>query len=85
MIYFNNIDLNSNKTLEEQIEELSNGDYYLKNAQKIENRRIKNKEKLYNGKINLHDYAKESRLIIDEVLLNIEKEEYFGSTDNLPF
>lgn len=84
MIYFNQINMLSNKTLEQQIEELSEGSYYLENAEKFERIRKKNRELYYNGKRNLAEYSKINRNLIDEVLVNIKKNEIFG-TGEVPF
>ena len=85
MIRFTDLNINSEKTLEDQVEELSNGTYYLKNAKKFENKRNYIKSEFYSGRLSIQDYSKLARNLINEVLSNIEKEEYFGSTDKLPF
>lgn len=85
MIYFNNINMLSEKTLEDQVDELSEGTYYLEKAKELERKRMKNHELYYNGKRSLKEYSKVNRDIINDVLTNIKKNEIFSSTEEVPF
>lgn len=82
MIYDWNISLLSKKSLCEQIEELSEGRYYLKDKNKWENQRINLREKFYSGKLNTKDYSHKSRILIQNVLDDIDT---VFISDNLPF
>ncbi len=84
MIYEDNIKINDSRTFAKQVEDLSEGRYYLMNPDKWEKQRIANKEKYYNGKINIKEYTHLSVQLIRNVISNIEKETIFGSSE-LPF
>ena len=86
MITRNDIKLwNSSKTLYEQIDELSYGEYGLKDPTKWENQRIKIRNEYISGKITIKEYTLKANLLIDNVLSNIVKNEVFSSEDELPF
>ena len=85
MITENNIKLNDSRTLSKQIEDLSEGFYYLMNASKWESIRLNNQEKYYSGKIGAKEFAEKQRLLIRNVLSDIEKNTIYSSTDELPF
>lgn len=85
MIRGNDIKLwTSNKTLYEQIDELSFGEYGLKDPTKWENQRIKIRSEYISGKITIKEYTLKAHQLIENVLSNIVKNEIFGS-DELPF
>ena len=71
MIYEWNINLLSKESLCEQIQNLSEGKLYLKN-----------KDKFYSGKLNTKDYSHKSRILIQNVLDDIDT---VFISDNLPF
>ena len=73
MIYENDINLLSKKSLCEQIEELSEGRYYLKDKNKWENQRKTLQENYYSGKITGKQYSEKARILIQNVLSNIDK------------
>ena len=86
MITRNDIKLwTSSKTLYEQIDELSFGEYSLKDPTKWENQRIKIRSEYISGKITIKEYTLKANLLIDNVLSNIVKNEVFSSEDKLPF
>ena len=86
MITRNDIKLwNSSKTLYEQIDELSYGEYGLKDPVKWENQRKKIKNEYITGKITIKEYTLKANLLIENVLSNIVKNEVFSSEDELPF
>lgn len=82
MIYDWNISLLSKKSLYEQIDELSEGRYYLKDKNKWENQRKTLQDNYYSGKITGKQYSEKARILIHNVLSNIDK--VFISED-LPF
>lgn len=82
MIYDWNISLLSKKSLSEQIEELTEGRYYLKDKNKWESQRKTLQENYYSGKITGKQYSKEARILIQNVLSNIDK---VFISENLPF
>jgi len=82
MIYDWNISLLSKKSLCEQIEELSEGRLYLKNKDKWENQRKILQENYYSGKISGKQYSEKARILIQNVLSNIDK---VFISENLPF
>ena len=82
MIYEWNINLLSKESLCEQIENLSEGRLYLKNKDKWENQRINLRDKFYSGKLNTKDYSHKSRILIQNVLGDIDT---VFISDNLPF
>lgn len=82
MIYSWDISLLSEKSLFEQIEELTEGRYYLKDKNKWENQRKTLKENYYSGKITGKQYSKEASILINKVLSNIDK---VFISENLPF
>lgn len=82
MIYEDSIKLISEKSLCEQIEELSEGRYYLKDKNKWKNQRKTLQENYYSGKISGKQYSEKARILIQNVLSNIDK--VFISED-LPF
>lgn len=85
MITRNDIKLwNSSKTLYEQIDELSFGEYGLKDPVKWENQRKKIKNLYITGKITILEYTLQANLLVDNVLSNIVKNEVFGEGE-LPF
>ena len=75
MIYEWNINLLSKESLCEQIENLSEGRLYLKNKDNL-------RDKFYSGKINTKDYSHKSRILIQNVLDDIDT---VFISDNLPF
>ena len=77
-----NISLLSKKSLSEQIEELSEGKYYLKDKNKWENQRKIIQDDYYSGKISGKQYSEKARILIQNVLSNIDK---VFISDNLPF
>ena len=86
MIRRNDIKLwTSDKTLYEQIDELSYSEYSLKDPIKWENQRKKIREEYISGKITIKEYTLKANLLIDNVLSNIVKNEVFSSEDELPF
>ena len=84
MIHEIDINLLSKKSLCEQIEELSEGRMYLKNSSKWENQRKKNWERFYSGKINSKEYARISRILISNILDEIDTV-YITPDEELPF
>ena len=82
MIYHDSIKLMDSRTLAKQIEDLSEGKQYLKDANKWEQIRKNNFLRYYNGKITAKEYAEKQRILIDNVLSNID-ENYIS--ENLPF
>ena len=75
----------TDKTLGEQIDELSEGEYSLINPSKWEEKRRKIRNEYVTGKIGIKEYTKNANLLIDNVLDNIIKNEVFSSEDELPF
>lgn len=75
----------TDKTLGEQIDELSEGEYSLINPSKWEEQRRKIKNEYVTGKIGIKEYIKKANLLIDNVLDNITKNDVFSSEDELPF
>lgn len=75
----------SDKTLGEQIDELSEGKYSLKDPDKWENQRRKIRNEYVTGKIGIKEYTQNANLLIDNVLDNITKNDVFSSEDELPF
>lgn len=73
MIYENDINLLSKKSLCEQIEELSDEKMYLKDKNKWENQRKTLQENYYSGKITGKQYSEKARILIQNVLSNIDK------------
>ncbi len=73
MIYDWNISLLSKKSLCEQIEELSDGKMYLKDKNKWQNQRKTLQENYYSGKIIGKQYSEKARILIQNVLSNIDK------------
>ncbi len=84
MIYEDSIKLMSKKSLCEQIEELSEGRMYLKDKDKWERQRRNLQDRLYSGKINSKEYSKKSRLLIQNILSNLDTV-YISKDENLPF
>ena len=84
MIYENDINLLSNETLRNQVDRLSEGYYYLDEAPKFEAQRKSLKERLYNGKITSKEYSEKARILIQNILGNIDKV-YRTSEEELPF
>ena len=82
MIYFNDINLMSNELLKDQIDRLTEGKYYLDQASKFEEQRRKLKERFYNGKITTKEYSDKAKILIENVLSNIDK---VYISENLPF
>lgn len=74
----------SDKSLYEQIDELSYGEYSLKDPVKWENQRKKIINEYVTGKITIKEYTLKAHQLIENVLSNIVKNEIFGS-DELPF
>ena len=84
MIYENNININDSRTFAKQVEDLTEGRYYLMNPDKWEKQRINLKERYYNGKIGIKEYTSSCVQLIRNVVSNIEKEVIFASSE-LPF
>ena len=82
MIYLNDINLMSNELLKDQIDILTEGKYYLDQASKFEEQRRKLKERFYNGKLTTKEYSDKARILIENVLSNIDK---VYISENLPF
>lgn len=82
MIYHDSIKLLDNRTLGKQIEDLSEGKQYLKEANKWEQIRKNNMKNYFNGKLTAKEYAEKQRTLIDNVLSNIDN---CFISDNLPF
>lgn len=74
----------SEKSLYEQIDELSCGEYSLKDPVKWENQRKKITNEYVTGKITIKEYTLKAHQLIENVLSNIVKNEVFGSSE-LPF
>ena len=85
MIYENSIKLMDNRTFEKQVEDLSEGMYYLKDSDKWERQRKNNFNLYFNGKITAKEYTSRSVQLIRNVVSNIEKNTCFGSTEKFPF
>lgn len=82
MIYLNDINLMSNELLKDQIDRLTEGKYYLDQASKFEEQRRKLKERFYNGKLTTKEYSNKARILIENILSNIDK---VYISENLPF
>lgn len=74
----------SEKSLYEQIDELSFGEYSLKDPVKWENQRKKITNEYVTGKITIKEYTLKAHQLIENVLSNIVKNEIFGEGE-LPF
>lgn len=75
----------SEKSLYEQIDELSFGEYSLKDPVKWENQRKTIVNEYVTGKITIKEYTLKAHQLIENVLSNIVKNEVFSSEDELPF
>ena len=75
----------SEKSLYEQVDELSLGEYSLKDPVKWENQRKKITNEYVTGKITIKEYTLKAHQLIENVLSNIVKNEIFSSEDELPF
>lgn len=82
MIYENDINLLSSETLRDQVDRLTEGRYYLDEAPKFEAQRKNLKERFYNGKISSKEYSEKARILIQNVLGNIDK---VYISEDLPF
>ena len=84
MIYFNQINNLDPRSFEKQVEDESEGRYFLNNAKKFERERETLRHEYFSGKITIKDYSLKSRVLIERVLSNIQKVEVFGKGE-LPF
>ena len=84
MIYFNQINPMDSRTFEKQVEDTSEGRYFLNNAKKLENERETLRHEYFSGKITIKEFSLRSRVLIERVLSNIQKVEVFGEGE-LPF
>lgn len=84
MIYFDNINTMDSRSFEKQVEDESEGRYFLNNAKKLENERETLRHEYVSGKITIKEYSLKCRNLIEKVLTNIQKVEVFGNGE-LPF
>jgi len=77
MIYFNQINNLDSRSFEKQVEDESEGRYFLNNAKKLEHEREVLRHEYISGKITIKEYCLKSRVLIERVLSNIQKVEVF--------